>query len=166
MDCSPPGSSVHGISKARILEWAAISFSNGSFQPRDWNCVSCIASPALAGRFFTTEPLLWGLNNSCMVLGADVKVKLNKFQLLLLLLVFYLSSALTPSPHPQVKYLYLFNPLLEEALFQVSMTPRSLSSGHNMSMLFKGQFPDLNMVPGVRSDQWRAEGPLQFKTCN
>ena len=101
-----------------------------------------------------------------MVLGADVRVKLNKFQLLLLLLVFYLSSALTPSPHPQVKYLYLFNPLLEEALFQVSMTPRSLSSGHNMSMLFKGQFPDLNMVPGVQSDQGRAEGPLQFKTCN
>ena len=101
-----------------------------------------------------------------MVLGADVKVKLNKFQLLLLLLVFYLSSALTPSPHPQVKYLYLFNPLLEEALFQVSMTPRSLSSGYNMSMLFNGQFPDLNMVPGVWSDQWRAEGPLQFKTCN
>ena len=28
MDCSPPGSSVHGISQAKILEWAAISFSN------------------------------------------------------------------------------------------------------------------------------------------
>ena len=30
MDCSPPGSSVHGISQARILEWAAISSSRGS----------------------------------------------------------------------------------------------------------------------------------------
>ena len=30
MDCSPPGSSVHGISQARILEWVAISFSRGS----------------------------------------------------------------------------------------------------------------------------------------
>ena len=30
MDCSPPGSSVHGISQAKILEWAAISFSRGS----------------------------------------------------------------------------------------------------------------------------------------
>jgi len=29
MDCSPPGSSVHGILRARTLEWAAISFSNG-----------------------------------------------------------------------------------------------------------------------------------------
>ena len=35
MDCSPPGSSVLGISHARILEWVAISFSRGSFQPRD-----------------------------------------------------------------------------------------------------------------------------------
>ena len=39
MDC-PPGSSVHGISQARILEWAAISFSRGSSQPRDQTCVS------------------------------------------------------------------------------------------------------------------------------
>ena len=35
MDCSPPGSSVHGISQARILEWVAISFSRGSSRPRD-----------------------------------------------------------------------------------------------------------------------------------
>ena len=52
--CSPPGSSVHGISQARILEWAAISFSKGSSQPRYQNRVS--AAPALTGRFFTTEP--------------------------------------------------------------------------------------------------------------
>ena len=43
MDCSPPGSSVHGISQARILEWVAISFSRGSSRPRDWTCVSYIA---------------------------------------------------------------------------------------------------------------------------
>ena len=35
MDCSPPGSSVHGILQARILEWVAISFSRGASQPRD-----------------------------------------------------------------------------------------------------------------------------------
>ena len=34
MDCSPPGSSVHGILQARILEWVAISFSRGSSPPR------------------------------------------------------------------------------------------------------------------------------------
>ena len=35
MDCSLPGSSVHGILQARILEWVAISFSRGSSRPRD-----------------------------------------------------------------------------------------------------------------------------------
>ena len=35
MDCSLPGSSVHGIFQARILEWVAISFSRRSSQPRD-----------------------------------------------------------------------------------------------------------------------------------
>ena len=40
MDCSPPGSSVHGISQARILEWVAISYSRGSSWPRDWTHVS------------------------------------------------------------------------------------------------------------------------------
>ena len=35
MDCSPPGSSIHGIFQTRVLEWAAISFSRGSSRPRD-----------------------------------------------------------------------------------------------------------------------------------
>ena len=42
MDCSPPGSLVHGIFQAWILEWVAISFSRGSSQPRDWTQVSRI----------------------------------------------------------------------------------------------------------------------------
>ena len=40
MDCSPPDSSVHGISQVRILEWVAISFSRGSSQPRGHSRVS------------------------------------------------------------------------------------------------------------------------------
>ena len=43
MDCSRPGSSLHGILQARTLEWFAISFSRGSSQPRDQTRVSCIA---------------------------------------------------------------------------------------------------------------------------
>ena len=43
MDCSLPGSSVHGILQARVLEWVAISFSKGSSQPRDRTQVSHIA---------------------------------------------------------------------------------------------------------------------------
>ena len=51
MDCSPPGSSVHGILQARILEWAAISFPGGSSWPKDWTRIF-----RLAGGFFATEP--------------------------------------------------------------------------------------------------------------
>ena len=43
MDCSPQGSSLHGILQARILEWAAISSFRGSFQLRDWTLVSCVS---------------------------------------------------------------------------------------------------------------------------
>ena len=43
MDCSAPGSSIHGIFQARILEWVAISFSRGSSGPRNWTRISCIA---------------------------------------------------------------------------------------------------------------------------
>ena len=41
MDCSPPDSSVHGISKARILEWVAISFSRWSSQPGNQILITC-----------------------------------------------------------------------------------------------------------------------------
>ena len=48
MDYGLPGSSVHGIFQARILEWVAVPFSRGASQPRDRTQVSCIA-----GGFFT-----------------------------------------------------------------------------------------------------------------
>ena len=48
MDCSSPGSFVHGILQARILEWIAVPFSKGSSPPRDQTQLSC-----LAGRFFS-----------------------------------------------------------------------------------------------------------------
>ena len=51
MHCSLPGSSVHGILQARILEWVAFPFSRGSSWPRDQTWVSYTA-----GRFFTSEP--------------------------------------------------------------------------------------------------------------
>ena len=64
VDCSWPGSSVHGISQARILEWVAIPFCKGSSWPRDWIQVSCTAD-----RFFTVwatkktlKSKVWRLN--------------------------------------------------------------------------------------------------------
>ena len=50
MDCSPPGSSVHRVLQARILEWVAFPFSRGSSKPRGRTQVSCTA-----GRFITTS---------------------------------------------------------------------------------------------------------------
>ena len=54
MDCSPPGSSVHRILQARILEWIAISSSRDSSKPRNRTQVSCIT-----GRFFTVWTTLF-----------------------------------------------------------------------------------------------------------
>ena len=51
---SPPGSSVHGIFQAGILEWVAIFYSRESSQPRDQDCISHVHS-ALASGFFTTS---------------------------------------------------------------------------------------------------------------
>ena len=51
MDCSPPGSSVHGILQARILEWVAVSFSRGSSWVRNQTQVF-----HMAGSFF----IIWG----------------------------------------------------------------------------------------------------------
>ena len=50
----PPGSSVHGISQARTLEWISVSFSRGSSWPRDPTCISCVN--CIGSRFFTSEP--------------------------------------------------------------------------------------------------------------
>ena len=55
INCSPPGSSIHGIFQARILEWVASSSSKGSSWSRDWVCASNVSSTA--DRFFSTEPL-------------------------------------------------------------------------------------------------------------
>ena len=55
MDYSAWGSSVHGISHIRILEWDAISSSRGSSWSRDWTRVSCISFTA--SRFFTSVPI-------------------------------------------------------------------------------------------------------------
>ena len=58
VDCNLPGSSVHGILQARILEWVAISFSRWSSWPRDWTWVS-----RLAGRPFN----LWATREAPFV---------------------------------------------------------------------------------------------------
>ena len=55
MNCRLPGSSVHGISQVKTLEWVAIFFSRGSSQLRDQTQVCCVS--CIVGRFLTAEPL-------------------------------------------------------------------------------------------------------------
>ena len=65
MDGSLPGSAVHGIFQARMLEWAAISFSRGSSQPRDRTRVSCIADRRFT-IWATREAQMWpGRKGKC-----------------------------------------------------------------------------------------------------
>ena len=71
MDGSPPGSSVHGIIKAGILEGVGIPFSRGSVQPRDGTQISHIE-----GGFFTSEaPEGWG--------GGIIKINIIKIPYML-----------------------------------------------------------------------------------
>ena len=56
MDCSPPGSSVHGILQSRILEWVAIPSFWGSFRPRDQTHISC------TGRRIPLAPFMLSIN--------------------------------------------------------------------------------------------------------
>ena len=69
MDCSLPGSSAHGISQARILEWVAIPFSRGSSWPRGQTWVFFIA-----GRFFT----IWVTRKARSIYGIINKKKPNR----------------------------------------------------------------------------------------
>ena len=64
MDWGLPGSSVHGILQAGILEWVAFLFSKGSSQLRDWTRVSC-----LTGRFFTYWAIREAQNVSCSLVS-------------------------------------------------------------------------------------------------
>ena len=71
MDCSRPGSSVHGILQARILEWVATPSSRESSQPRIK--LMFLVSPALAGRFFTTSAT-WEAQASLEVPSSRVRL--------------------------------------------------------------------------------------------
>ena len=69
MNCSLPGSSVHRIFQARILEWVALSFSRRSSQPRDWTWVSLIvdALPSEPPRKIVTVVVLqYHMIHSCL----------------------------------------------------------------------------------------------------
>ena len=77
--CNPMVNTVQGILHARILEWVVVAFSRGTFQPRDWTQVFCIA-----GGFFTswaTREALIIQNNSSQVNGSFLFVNLENKKL-------------------------------------------------------------------------------------
>ena len=64
MDCSLPGSSVHGIFQARILEWVAVSYSRRSSRPRDQTLVSCIS-----------KRIVWHCAHSCLCKRVSIETQ-------------------------------------------------------------------------------------------
>ena len=137
MDCSLPGSSVHETSRARILEWAAISFPRGSSWPRDQTRDSC-----LLGIFFTPEPpkkplllFYW------VMLSPNSSIKWPEKQNMLLIF-FFLS--------PSINWGNLFN-------------PSPLSPGGSEVKASTCNAGDLGSIPG--SGRFPGEGsgsPLQY----
>jgi len=71
MDLSPPGSSVHGILQARILEWVAIFSSRGSSRLRDGTCISWVS--CIAGRFFIYSHLRSSRDIGLLLSKASIK---------------------------------------------------------------------------------------------
>ena len=68
MDCSLAGSSVHGISQARILEWVAISSSRGSSWSRDWTHISC------TGRQILYHWAIWEAHSKILVWNNSMRL--------------------------------------------------------------------------------------------
>ena len=79
MDYNLPGSFVHGISQARTLEWVAISFSRGSFPPRDWPRISCISSTGrrILNHWTTREPIIKQYNTILSFIRSPDYTKTN-----------------------------------------------------------------------------------------
>ena len=81
---SPPGSSIHGIAQARILEWVAISFSKASSRPRDPTRISCIGRQILYH---------WATWKACGKVLSIVKARLHHSQLFNMLTVFQYNTS-------------------------------------------------------------------------
>ena len=92
MDCGPPGSSVHGILQARILDWVAISSSRGSSQPRD-----CTQVSHLAGGSFTSWATREALLSIVLHKFTSTVYKGSVFSTFLSRVVFFCLSAINHS---------------------------------------------------------------------
>ena len=87
IDCSLLCSSVHGIFQARILEWVAISFSSGSFQPRDRTQVSHIAGRLLT--IWATREIMTNLDSTLKSKDITLPTKVHLVKAMILPVVMY-----------------------------------------------------------------------------
>ena len=146
MGCSSPGSSVHGILQARILEWVAMSSPRGSSQPRDLTCVSfisCIGRQILYHSSHLGRPLNAPITSSLSTSAPS------------LLAAWECCSALGPHPRALIPWLTDCSPSFELVA----------SSGHNSRGVMEGVgtsavnldvsssfplclFPSSNKLPG------------------
>ena len=111
-DCSPPGSSVHGISKARMLEWVSISFSRGSSQPRNRSWVFCIGRQILYRMSHQDHSVLY-FNNVVPADGSKAPGKASAFSIYLFNL-----AAHRPSLAVELRPLTAVAPLISEHRLQ------------------------------------------------
>jgi len=151
-DCSSPGSCVHGILQARILEWVAIFFSRGSSQLRDWTQVLRIAD-----RFFTTKPPRKPRNDfssvtqlcptlcdpmNCSTPGFPVHHQLSEFTQTH---VHWVSDAIQPS-HPLSSPSSAFNLSQHQGLF------KWVSSSHQVAKVLEFQLQHQSFQWILRTD--------------
>ena len=109
MDCSPPSSSVHGISQAGILEWFAISFSRGLPHPG-----INPATLALADGVFTTEP---SGKPRLLVTLLQSQTRLKRLS----------SSSSYPKWHSRLMYVNCFGPFKKFTHLWTSMALKAIS---------------------------------------
>ena len=119
MDCSPPGSSVHGILQARILERVAMPSSRGCSWPRDGTWVSCVA-----GRFLT----VWATREASFPDYPDYPYPK--------LMIFWLG-------HKQLLYKFLSSWVSQKHLFSKCLSPYFVSSTGYSSVSQTGTVPVL-----------------------
>ena len=107
MDCNLPGSPVHGILQARILEWVAMPSSRGSSWPRDQTQVSCIA-------------IIFSLSSEPPGKAIILQLKINKIKCLVFfngnLLMFWLLGFYYKTPYPSWLLPYVFGALPQSDL--------------------------------------------------
>ena len=148
--CSPPGSSVHGISQARILEWVAISFSRGFSQPRDQSYISC-----LTDGLFTTEPP----GKPGLVSNSPLSITTLSYTGVQTNLC-WINHLYIAGPWDSLKFFFNYSTLITGSVVSNSLQPHWLAHQVLLSMGFSRQefwnglpFSSLGIEPG--SLHWR-----------